>query len=283
MAAMSSDNTEFARSVIGNFNSNEYKTAKCDIHGEYQSRVMKFGSVTRCTPCLDCFEIQVKEQEKRDTLQREAEYLERAAQNKIDAMERKIGNALIPKRFKGKTFEQYIVESPEQQKALDACKEYAFNFDEHYAVGRCLILFGNPGTGKTHLAASIADYLVTETKHTAIYRSLFSILQAIKNTYGNDAESTEREIFETLESPSLLIIDEIGATKSTEFELATLFALINARYEAQVPTLIISNLDAKDLAGAIGDRCVDRLREGGGRALRFGWDSMRSNLKGGSL
>src|SRR5699024_7684074 len=112
----------------------------------------------------------------RDALQREAEYLERAAQMKVEALERKIGDALIPKRFQGKTFDEYRADTPDQQKALDSCKEYAFNFDEHLSAGRCLILCGNPGTGKTHLAASIANYLVAETKHTAIYRSLFSIL-----------------------------------------------------------------------------------------------------------
>lgn len=280
---MHSDNPEFIRSLMDQWVNPEYVPATCDIHGDYQATITRFKTKTQVSMCLDCFEIKKQEDEKHDALQREAEYLERAAQMKIEALERKIGDALIPKRFQGKTFDEYRADTSDQQKALDSCKEYAFNFDEHLAAGRCLILCGNPGTGKTHLAASIANYLVAETKHTAIYRSLFSILQAIKNTYGSDSQSTERDIFRTLESPSLLIIDEVGATKSTEFELATLFALINARYESQLPTVIISNLNAQDLAGAIGDRCVDRLREGGGRALRFSWGSMRSNLKGESL
>lgn len=274
---MHSDNPEHIRSMLEQIRNPEYENANCDQHGDYRLTVFRNigGGVSR-SPCPECSKTTKAEEE-----------LARMAQQKIDSeaarikheqkrLEEKIGSALIPKRFQGKTFEQYKAESPKQQRALDACKEYALNFDAHFDAGRCLILFGNPGTGKTHLAASIANHLVTETKHTAIYRSLFTILQTIKNTYGNDAESSESDVFKTLESPSLLIIDEIGATKSTEFEIATLFALINARYEAQLPTVIITNLDAAEISSAIGERSADRLRESGGKAVRFDWDSMRS-------
>lgn len=280
---MHSDNTEFARSISEQMRNPEYTPATCDEHGDYQARVTRLLGRVQESMCPACFEIKTKEDDRLEAERQQAERIEVAAKRKRDDLESKIGDALVPKRFKGKTFDQYQVENPAQQKALDACKEYAHSFDDSYRAGRCLILFGNPGTGKTHLAASIANYLVTETEHTAVYRSLFSILQAVKNTYGAKVEVTERDIFRTLEKPSLLIIDEIGATKSTEFELATLFAIINARYEAQLPTVIISNLDAKDLAGAIGDRCVDRLREGGGRAVRFEWESMRSKITGDFL
>ena len=85
----------------------------------------------------------------------------------------------------------------------------------------------------------------------------------------------EAQAFAALVTPHLLVIDEVGATKPTEFELATLFNVINGRYEQQKPTVIITNLKPSELAEAIGERCVDRLREGGGIAVKFEWASAR--------
>ncbi|RMP16060.1 hypothetical protein ALQ26_03708 [Pseudomonas amygdali pv. lachrymans] len=71
----------------------------------------------------------------------------------------------------------------------------------------------------------------------------------------------------------------MGATKPTEFELATLFAVINGRYEEQLPTIVISNIDAKELGAVLGDRSVDRLREGRGIGLVFEGASERSKRR----
>lgn len=250
--------------------------ATCEQHGEYEQKTHFFGRTeikSKCPTCSKEAEEARKKAEAEEWERKKREHAQRV-------LERKIGASMIPKRFQDKKFSEYQTSNESQEKALEACKDYAVNFADHLEDGRCLILFGKPGTGKTHLAAAVANYLVRRTSHTAVYRSLFGILQAIKGTYGGGTEKTEREIFKLLAEPDLLIIDEIGATKSTEFELATLFALINERYEEKLPTIIISNLDAKDLGDAIGDRCLDRLREGGGKAIRFDWESMRPKLKG---
>ncbi len=134
---------------------------------------------------------------------------------------------------------------------------------------------GTPGTGKTHLAAAIAGHVIASHNATAVYRTVGGLLQFIKGSYGPQAEYTEAEAFASLVEPSLLIIDEVGATKPTEFELATLFAVINGRYEAQLPTIVISNIDAKELGAVLGDRSVDRLREGRGIGLVFEGASAR--------
>ena len=76
------------------------------------------------------------------------------------------------------------------------------------------------------------------------------------------------------------VLDEIGASKSvpSDFELLTLFAIINGRYERMLPTVIISNLKADELVGAIGERCIDRLREGAPIVVKFKWESARRSI-----
>lgn len=275
---MLSDNKEFQRELIGSMKNLVKEDRSCDIHGGYIANLYSFGGRLHESPCPICFELQLKkeQEEERERMAKERRDAKIAAEQR--QLEEKTGAARIPKRFQNKTFADYIAETPQQQRALEACRDYAHNFSDNLAAGRCLILSGNVGTGKTHLAAAIADYIVRETEYTAVFRSLHSILQAIKSTYGSDAGATESEVLQLFTDPDLLIIDEVGATKSSEFELATIFAIINTRYENNLPTVVITNLEAAELKNAIGDRCTDRLREGGGRAIAFNWESKRAEI-----
>lgn len=275
---MHSDNVEFQSALIGSLKNPVKEDRRCDIHGEYIANLYSLGGRQHESPCPACFDLQLQKEQEEERERIAAEYKKAKVAAEQRQLEEKTGAARIPKRFQNKTFADYIAETPQQQRALEACRDYAHNFSDNLAAGRCLILSGNVGTGKTHLAAAIADYIVRETEYTAVFRSLYSILQAIKSTYGGDTGFTESEVMQLFTSPDLLIIDEVGATKSSEFELATIFAIINTRYENNLPTVVITNLGAAELKIAIGDRCTDRLREGGGRAIAFNWESKRSEI-----
>lgn len=243
--------------------------AMCEDHGPFSQKInVIFGKEFK-TGCPECGRIRAEEEEARQKAQK-------ANQERL-RMAEKMGAALIPKRFTGKTFASYIATTKEQKEALRICRKYADVFPEIFETGRCLLLLGKPGTGKTHLAVSIANQIMSESSATAVYRTVGSLLQAIRGSYDRSSDQSENQIFDSMIRPSLLILDEIGATKEkpSDFELSTLFAIINGRYEQQRPTIIVSNLKAEELPGAMGDRCVDRLREGGGIAVKFDWESQR--------
>jgi DNA replication protein DnaC len=243
--------------------------AECEKHGAFEQKVtMLLGKALR-SHCPECARIANAEREARA----EAEQ----ALNVRLAISRKLGDALIPKRFADRSLANYKAEHKGQAEALRFCRHYVKTFDQIAENGRCMVLLGKPGTGKTHLGAGMANDLMRNTSHSAVYRTVGSILQAIRATYDRSSEATEASILASLIEPSLLVLDEVGVSKEqpSDFELTTLFAIINGRYEQVKPTVVISNLDGSQLPMAMGERCVDRLREGGMIVVPFEWESHR--------
>lgn len=246
--------------------------AVCEQHGPYEQKITKILTATFKSPCPVC-NAEANER-------REREELERKAWERKRNLDYRLGSSAIPKRFVDKSFDGYKAVSVGQKRALKVCREYVDYFDDHYKAGRCLMMVGRPGTGKTHLSAAIANAVMRLGDWTAVYRPLGNILHSIRDTYGNEATKTEGQIIAALVSADLLIIDEIGASKEkpSDFELAVIFAIVNGRYEDMKPTLIVSNLPPKELPGAMGERCVDRMRENGGIVLGFDWESSRGDV-----
>ena len=248
--------------------------AVCEKHGEFQQKsfqipMFKKRSYSHCPEC----------EGERKAAEDERHRIQEDLTRRIRLRE-KLGSAAVPKRFEGKRFDDYVCDTPEKTAALGKCKTYAEGFKDNFGVGRNLILIGTPGTGKTHLGTAIANYLNHETGYTAAYRTIGGVLQAIKQTFSSNEGECESGIINGLTSVDLLVLDEIGATREapSDFELSTIFAIINGRYESELPTVIISNLSAEALTQAMGDRCVDRLREGSPVVVQFKWESARRGI-----
>lgn len=238
----------------------------CDIHGESEQASCDGGKTYR--GCIKC-EAEATAKEEKDKLDAEV-----AAKELRDLRERTEA-CMIPRRFADKTFENYAKDTDSRARNFQACKDYADDFQKHFTDGRCMIMSGSVGTGKTHLAIAIAKQVLADLGATARYTTVANLLAEMKATYGNDSKRTDQDVLDDVIYPNLLILDEIGTTKQSEFEMASVFNLINARYEEMRPTIVISNLGLSQISDAIGERCYDRLREDGGIGLLFMGESNR--------
>lgn len=186
----------------------------------------------------------------------------------------KFAEAKIPKSLQGCTFETFLALLPGQKTALSAAKDFAYGFADNIENGTSLVFLGRPGNGKSHLAVAALRHVVLKGGR-ALYTTVFDIMLRVKSTFSKQSHETEEQAIAHFVSPDLLVIDEIGKQTNTDFEQAHFFALINKRYSERKPMVLVANLDEAQFKALLGDAVIDRLRDRGGRLVRFNWDSHR--------
>ena len=161
--------------------------------------------------------------------------------NKVDKI---IKNSKMSKRNLNYKFENFEVNS-NNKKVYQSLKNYSEKLVNE-VERKGLILVGNNGVGKTHLACSIANELI-KNGIPIIYGTLINLLAELKNTYDVDNNISEMEIIKLYEKVDLLIIDDLGKEKPSEWGLEKLFTIINSRYENNLPVIITTNYDQNSL------------------------------------
>ena len=242
----------------------------CEIHGEYTS-TNYIGKIW--SSCVQCNDIATAAREAQEKLDRERDALVRAERT----WRVRIGSAAIPERFQDRTLDTYIATNHGQKKALAFSKDYAANFDEIRKVGRSAIFVGKPGTGKTHLAIGIALHIMKQNR-SVLFTTVQKAIRSVKDTWVKGSAISETQAIETLAFPDLLIMDEVGVQFGSDFEKQIIFDVMNDRYEKRKPCILLSNIGPNDLAGYLGERVADRLREDGGKLIAFDWESHRRQI-----
>lgn len=243
----------------------------CEKHGAFKQFVRTWsipyvGIKTIKTDCPDCVCDEINALR---TIERDRE--SQAKARKIESLK---SYANIPKRFAESSFDNYE-ESVANSKAKRLCKAYADKWLDRKAKGGGLVLCGKPGTGKNHLACAIANQVIEEHQDEVLLTTALRIARKVKATWAKDSTESEWEAMAVYVEPELLVIDEIGVQFGSEAEKIILFEIINTRYEEMKPTILISNLSQEELGAYIGDRIIDRMREGGGVMIAFDWESHR--------
>lgn len=268
-----------------------------DFLTKSKSVILWFKEPERCT-CPDA-------QRYWDNLaaQKAAEEEARQKQEAAERMQKKITRLLkdsgMRGRFANRTFERFEVNDL-NRRAFQKCKRYADSFaimlPTKDARGNVippqkerngLFLTGGYGTGKTHLVSAIANQLMYGGT-PVICMTMIDLLAKVKSSFDRDEAATEAEIMKLYEEIPLLIIDDIGSEQPTEWGITHIYQIINARYEAYMPTIVTTNYTGDELVrrmtpsinGRMGDaknaeKTIDRLREMCA-GLEMYWDSYRT-------
>jgi DNA replication protein DnaC len=135
--------------------------------------------------------------------------------------------------------------------------------------GRSLLLIGPTGTGKTHTAyAAIRVLALSGASCPWLFTTAADLYARLRPRHGVDSEA----VFDTYTSVALLVLDDLGAAKGTEWNEEVNYRLINHRYEHEQPTLITSNVTPAKLGDAVGERVASRLVEMADRVVLKGSD-----------
>ena len=125
-------------------------------------------------------------------------------------------------------------------------------------TGPSLLLTGRVGRGKTYQAwGAVRALAVSGLRVGWVVATAADMYAAIRPRSGVDSET----VFQHYARARLLVVDDVGASKSSEWTEEINYRLVNHRYENELPTLFTSNLPPKDLAEMVGDRVASRLIE----------------------
>jgi len=119
-----------------------------------------------------------------------------------------------------------------------------------------LILLGINGCGKTHLAAAIANYQLTQGK-PVFFVVVPDLLDHLRSTFSPDSKISYDEFFEQIKETPLLILDDFGEQSATSWAQEKLYQLINYRYNARLPMVVTSCLSLEEIEPRISSRMVD--------------------------
>lgn len=158
-------------------------------------------------------------------------------------------NSRMSIRFKQRIFDNFFPEL-HTQKAYKISLNYKPNNNGLIFLGAC-------GVGKTHLAAAIANSQIG--KMPVLFISCPDFLFELRE--GISKKGRPSHLFDLARRVQLLILDDIGAEKSSEWVQETLFVLINYRYECMLPTIFTTNCSFAELEEKLGQRIVSRIVE----------------------
>jgi DNA replication protein DnaC len=153
----------------------------------------------------------------------------------------------IPPRYEHCTLATFDGGNPSLRAALEKAMSYCAGYP-HLGPqeGLGLLLTGANGVGKTHLAVAVLRELVTAKGARGQFWDFHELIREIKNSYNPETQQTELQVLEPVVEADILLLDDLGAWKMTDWMNDTLFYILNSRYLAKRATLITTNYPDAD-------------------------------------
>jgi len=178
----------------------------------------------------------------------------------------RLADANIPKRYQHCTIGNFTAYNESLQRAAAQARRLAESDD--LAAGRGLFFEGMPGVGKTHLAVAVLKRVMERLNVRGLFYDTRELLRVIRSTYDPSIRATEVEVLRPVMRADLLVLDDIGAEKTSEWVEETMNLIVSTRYNERRLTIFTSNFfdipddtDPNALVFRIGHRMRSRLHE----------------------
>jgi DNA replication protein DnaC len=176
-----------------------------------------------------------------------------------------LSDANIPKRYLHCTLDNFAAYNESLEKAVAKAGRLV---DAFPVIGQGLFLEGQPGVGKTHLAVAMLKQVIQSSGARGLFYDTRELLRVIRSTYDPSIRTTELEILRPVMKADLLVLDDLGAEKTSEWVEETMNLIVNTRYNERRATIFTSNYpDIPDdtepnaLVFRVGERMRSRLHE----------------------
>jgi DNA replication protein DnaC len=214
----------------------------------------------------------------------------------MEREQRRLAAAHIPERYRHCSLDSYVTDfrgeygmsafknrhatdKPKADPSLRDALMMSKKFVEEYLTDsehKGLLFTGTIGVGKTHLAVGVLRRLVEDKKVKGLFCDYRELLKSIQNSYNSQVQTTELELLKPVFAAEVLVLDDLGAQKPTEWAWDTVGLILNTRYNDKQRTIITTNYPNK-LAGGGGKTDAERAASEFTLGDRIG-DRMRSRL-----
>lgn len=211
------------------------KIENCPTCGEPLGKIIKIAGRNYAVPRMcKCKRKEQKEYEERD-----------AANQRQIRLDHMFKNSLMTKEFRKITFETWDHKKGNEHMYRLGIK-YVKNFKAMKEKNIGLLIYGAPGNGKTFLSGCIANALLDQYI-PAVCVSSIGVLDRIKDSFNKYGDEGIQNILNCLDNADLVIIDDLGVEVNTEWSRATMYQILNTRYEKKKPLIITTNLTLEQL------------------------------------
>jgi DNA replication protein DnaC len=177
-----------------------------------------------------------------------------------------LAEARIPPRYGRCDLESFVIYPNEKLiAAVNRARKFA---DAFPVVSKGLCLIGPPGIGKTHIAVSVLRRAILEKGARGLYYDVRDLLRIIRSTYNPVVRTAEMDVLRPVMDAELLVLDDLGAEKPSEWVEETVNLIVNTRYNERRATIFTTNYedlpdesDLDSLRVRVGFRLHSRLHE----------------------